>query len=250
MSARDPTQRFSNTVQYYVKYRPDYPKSVLDLLKELGLPANAVVADMGSGTGIFTKRLLEQGYHVIAIEPNDEMREYAENELSNYANFTSVNAPAESTGLRTHSVDCITAATAFHWFDPKKAHLEFKRILKPHCYCVLLWNVRDKESSPFMCDYEKLLEKYMNDYVAERITQHHIIEFFKPQEVTIVEFPNVQVFNEEELLGRVLSSSYSPKPGEPRYPAMVEAIKALFVKHQRNGKVHFTYRTKCYYGYL
>jgi 16S rRNA A1518/A1519 N6-dimethyltransferase RsmA/KsgA/DIM1 with predicted DNA glycosylase/AP lyase activity len=70
----DPTKRFSDRVDNYVKYRPTYPPEVLDYLKtECNLTSKSVIADVGAGTGIFTKLLLDKGYEVFAVEPNEQM---------------------------------------------------------------------------------------------------------------------------------------------------------------------------------
>ncbi len=79
MVVQDSTQRFSSRVENYVRYRPGYPSAVLDLLKkECGLTAASVIADMASGTGIFTRMLLENGNRVYGVEPNADMRHAGE----------------------------------------------------------------------------------------------------------------------------------------------------------------------------
>ncbi len=138
MPVRDATQRFSSRVEDYARYRPGYPPEVIQLLKtECGLAAESVVADIASGTGIFTRIVLEAGAHVFGVEPNAKMRRAAEKFLAGYASFTCLNGTAESTTLPDHSVDIITAAQAAHWFDPSKARQEFVRILKPGGWTVL-----------------------------------------------------------------------------------------------------------------
>ena len=114
----DPRERFSGRAEYYSKYRPNYPVSILQYLeRELGLSRNAVVADIGSGTGIFAELLLRNGNRVFGVEPNDDMRTIAESTLSSYENFTSIKGSAEHTTLPAASVDYVTAAQSFHWFD-------------------------------------------------------------------------------------------------------------------------------------
>ena len=74
----DTTSRFSNRVENYVQYRPGYPAEAVDhICIKAGLKEDAVIADVGSGTGIFTRIMLERGYRVFAVEPNDEMRQAA-----------------------------------------------------------------------------------------------------------------------------------------------------------------------------
>src|SRR5207247_2903707 len=165
MPVRDATQRFSSRVEDYARYRPGYPAEVIPLLKtECGLAAESVVADIASGTGIFTRIVLEAGAHVFGVEPNAEMRRSAEERLAGYARFKGLNGTAESTTLPDHSVDIITAAQAAHWFDPSKARQEFVRILKPGGWTVLMWNDRRINASPFSREYEDLILSNGTDY--------------------------------------------------------------------------------------
>src|SRR5579864_7721053 len=165
MPVKDATQRFSSRVDNYVRFRPGYPPEVLTLLKkECGLTADSVIADIASGTGIFTRMLAEIGVRVFGVEPNDEMRQAGEQFLKNYPRFTSVAGAAEATTLAEHSVDLVTAAQAAHWFDREKARREFMRILKPSGWTVLLWNERRTDSTPFLREYERLLLRYGTDY--------------------------------------------------------------------------------------
>src|SRR6516162_6388935 len=104
------TQRFSSRVENYIKYRPRYPEAVVDLLlRECGLTPESVIADIGSGTGILTELLLQNGNRVFGIEPNKDMHQAAERLLRNYPKFRSVVGCAEATTLPHQSVDIITA---------------------------------------------------------------------------------------------------------------------------------------------
>ena len=86
MPAPNATERFSDRVDNYIRYRPGYPAEVLDLLRErCGLTPQARIADIGFGTGIFTRMLLENGNTVFGIEPNQEMREAGEKLLAHGA---------------------------------------------------------------------------------------------------------------------------------------------------------------------
>src|SRR5436190_3313568 len=132
-------QRFSNRVANYVKYRPGYPPQVLELFKnEMGLTPAKTVADVGSGTGLSTKPFLENGNTVYGVEPNANMREAAEEYLKEFPNFRSHDGTAEQTNLEDASIDFVTAAQAFHWFEPNKTRDEFLRILKPGGYMALI----------------------------------------------------------------------------------------------------------------
>lgn len=248
----DPTGRFSDRVENYIRYRPTYPKELINVLKKEHLISEyTVIADIGSGTGIFTKLLLKAGCTVYAVEPNDEMREAAEKILGWYPNFISINGQAEATTLGRRSVDMIAAAQAFHWFDAEETKWEFKRILKPTGSLVLVYNSRQIERTPFMKGYDQLLKKYCPDY--EGIAQQYINlqqakDYFGTEEVTHFVCDNYQIFNFDGLKGRLLSSSYTPKKDQVGYQLLLDGLEALFEKHQENDQVQFTYETEMFYG--
>src|SRR5438105_3150063 len=121
----DSIERFSSRVDNYAKYRPRYPELLLDLLSaKCELTPETTVADVGSGTGLLTKLFLPNGNRVFAIEPNSGMRRIAEAACQSFPNFISVDARAEATTLENRSVDLVTAAQAFHWFDQVRARQE------------------------------------------------------------------------------------------------------------------------------
>src|SRR4026208_981769 len=139
----DPTKRFSKRVENYIQYRPKYPPAVFDFLRnELNLAPSSIIADVGSGTGISSEMFLRNGNTVFGIEPNSEMREAGERNLSQFASFKSIYGTAEATTLEDHSVDFVIAGQAFHWFDRARSRAEFFRILKKNGWVVLIWNDR------------------------------------------------------------------------------------------------------------
>lgn len=157
----NPTQRFSDRVDNYVKYRPSYPTAVLDCLRdECGLVAPSVIADIGSGTGNLARLFLQKGNRVIGIEPNKEMREAGEAYLAEFANFSSINGTAEATTLPDDSVDFVTAGQAAHWFDREKSLPELRRILRPGGTIAFVWNTMAFDDSPFMRGYEQITLRY------------------------------------------------------------------------------------------
>lgn len=125
------TENFTDKADIYAKYRPSYPNEYIEyLLSANELNENQIVADIGSGTGIFSRQLLDSGLHVIGVEPNDDMRKMAEQSLKRYPRFQSIKATAENTTLKENSVDLVTVAQAFHWFDKEAFKIECQRILK------------------------------------------------------------------------------------------------------------------------
>jgi SAM-dependent methyltransferase len=170
----DPLRRFSDRVGDYVRYRPSYPAELIEHLRShAGLFEASIVADVGSGTGIFTRLLLDTGATVFAVEPNDEMRGAAEAVLSARPNFRSVKGTAEATGLADGFVSLVTCAQAFHWFDPAATRREFMRILGRDGSCALVWNTAITGGSDFAVGYERIKEEYGTDF---RSVRHETIE--------------------------------------------------------------------------
>jgi SAM-dependent methyltransferase len=253
MPATNPTQRFSSRVDNYVLYRPGYPPEVLELLKtECGITTDSVIADVASGSGIFTRMLVENGNRVFGVEPNAEMRQAGEDLLGSYSRFSSITGTAEATTLASHSVDLVTAAQAAHWFDWEKTRQEFIRILKPGGWTVLLWNERQTDSTPFLCDYEQLLLTYGTDYqeVRHERTTAEIARFFAPSPSRSSSLEMRQELDYRALEGRLLSSSYTPMPDDPDYEPMLRELRRIFDSHQAKGRVSLEYKTLVYYGQL
>jgi len=253
---KSPTARFSDRVENYVRYRPGYPPEVLDLLRaECGLRPSHIVADIASGTGVFTRLFLKNGNSVFAVEPNTEMREMGVRQLESlesHGRLVSVAGTAEETTLRSASVDFVTAAQAAHWFDLPRARAEFARILKPEGWCVLIWNERRTATTPFLLDYEQLLLTYGTDYkeVRHERTTAMIHEFFAPALCQECVFSLRQQFDYEGTAGRLLSSSYAPLEGHPSHAPMMQELQRIFRAHATDGKVEFEYNTRVYYGKL
>src|SRR5208282_461381 len=229
-----PTARFSDRVEDYVRYRPGYPPEVLDLLRaECELRPSHIVADIASGTGVFTRLLLENGNSVFAVEPNTEMREMGIRQLESYGRLVSIAGTAEETTLRSASVDFVTAAQAAHWFDLPRARAEFARILRPGGWCVLIWNERRTATTAFLRDYEQLLLTYGTDYkeVRHERTTATISEFFAPTPYQEREFSLIQQFDYEGAAGRLLSSSYAPLEGHASHAPMMQELQRIFRLH-------------------
>ncbi|MFX0059713.1 MAG: class I SAM-dependent methyltransferase [Candidatus Hodarchaeota archaeon] len=246
--AIDPKVRFSSRVDNYIKYRPKYPQEIIKFLTEKRiLTKESKIADIGSGTGILSELFLKNGNPVYGVEPNIDMRKAGEILLEKYANFFSVDGSAESTGIEKMSIDLITAGQAFHWFNIEKAKLEFKRILKPNGYVVLIWNNRKKEGNNFSHEYENLVSKYGIDYKEVRKQEGAVGKFFNYERKI---FYNYQETDYEGFKGRFLSASYIPLEDDPIFPEMISKLKEIFFKFEKNGIIKLEYDTEVYYGQL
>ncbi len=211
-----------------------------------------MVADVASGTGIWTRMLLEHGNRVFGVEPNAAMRQAGERLFADFPRFTSVAGTAEETTLSSESVDFVTAAQAAHWFDRARARREFLRILKPGGWLVLLWNERLTDSTPFLRDYEQLLLEYGIDYaeVRHERTTDSVNEFYDPKPYQQRTFPMRQEFDYAGLEGRLLSSSYAPGPEHAKHAPMLQELRRIFERQAAAGQVAFEYTTRLYFGRL
>jgi SAM-dependent methyltransferase len=252
--ARANAERFTDRVADYERYRPGYPVALVERLRENGaLPAHAIVADIGSGTGISTALFLDAGCTVHAIEPNAAMRAAAEARLGDRAGFRSIDAVAEATTLGGASVDLVAAGTAFHWFDRERTRAEFARILQPRGRVALFWNTRNLDS-PFMRDLEAVLRAHIPEYAAsnarERASAPALREFFGAGWIDHTVIANPQRLDLDALLGRVSSSSYAPRASDPAREALFADLRALFDRHAESGRVAMLYDTHLHLGRL
>lgn len=128
---------FSAGGDHYDAVRPDYPEAIVDFM----VPAGArVAADVGAGTGIFTRHLIERGLETWAIDPSADMLGVL---ARNLPAARVLEGSAEATGLPPASVDVVSVAQAWHWVDPVAASAEAARILRPGGRIALVWNQLD-----------------------------------------------------------------------------------------------------------
>jgi ubiquinone/menaquinone biosynthesis C-methylase UbiE len=243
----DPTERFQSRADVYERARPSYPKAALDVLCEhYGLNPNTRVADLGSGTGIFSRLLLTSGAHVIGVEPNQDMLQVAEKKLRSESRFRSVAARAEATTLPDASIDLVVAAQAFHWFDLDRFIPELTRILAPpEGRAAFVWNDRDLEGTPFLRAYDAILLEHCptySDLQGKSNTPDKFDRVFGKGHWTAHRAKNEQRLDRQGLIERVMSSSYAPREGSPR-DALITDLDKAFAEHASTSNevtIHYT----------
>jgi ubiquinone/menaquinone biosynthesis C-methylase UbiE len=243
----DPRDRFTARADVYERARPSYPKAALDVLCDhYNLTPQTRVADLGSGTGIFARLLLGSGAKVIAVEPNADMRNVAEAALKSESRFQSIAGRAEATTLPHASIDLVTAAQAFHWFDLDQFIPELTRILAPQGRAAFVWNDRDLEGTPFLRAYETILNKHCPGYAelqGKSNTPEKFDRVFGKGQWTKHSAKNEQRLDQQGLIERVMSSSYAPREGSPR-DALVNDLEQAFMEHaEKNEAVTISYTT-------
>ena len=247
------TDLFSGKADAYRKARPGYPKALFPFLREQVIfPEGGSIADVGSGTGIFSKQLLQNGYRVYGVEPNEDMREKAEMLLSSCPGFFSVKGTAENTLLPNTSVDGVTAAQAFHWFSPDAFRRECLRILKPGGNVLLLWNHR-VEQAPLVRENAEICRRHCPSFTGfsgGNRGSSHVVSLFFGKNLHSSIFQNDLTFTWEGFLNRNLSSSYAPKEGEETFLPFVEDLKKLFDRYASGGTLCMPNVTAIYWGNL
>ena len=247
--------RFSGRAQFYARSRPGYPDAVIQLLeRQVGWTPEALIADIGAGTGISSELFLRHGNAVCGVEPNPDMRAAAAELQSRYPRFQITDGLAEETRLPASTFHFVVAATAFHWFDADQCRPEFRRILRPGGRVVLLWNLYQSPETPFVRAFEELAARFSNrgrhawgrerhniGKAAARLfggaPQGHYLE-------------NTERLDFQSLHGRLLSASYAPLPGDQRVEPMLADLREIFARFAVNGMVELKYQTAVYWGDL
>ncbi|MDR2932139.1 MAG: class I SAM-dependent methyltransferase [Oscillospiraceae bacterium] len=246
------TGDFSGKAEVYDQSRPPYPRALYDYLySDVGFESNAVIADIGAGTGIFSAGLIERGSRVIAVEPDGGMRAQAVRRLGASPLFSAVGAGAENTGLSEESVDFITAAQAFHWFDRAAFSAECRRILKKGGRVALIWNDRD-DASPIVTDIAEisaaLCPRFRGFKGGFGKDDASVFSAFYNGPYEYRAFENDLMLGADVFIGRCLSSSYAPKPDEENYEAFAAGLRNIFTRYSQGSEILMPYITKCYTG--
>lgn len=244
-------QKFSGLANVYTEGRPTYATELIDTLyAKYGVSEKSVIADIGSGTGKLAKQLLDKGSTVYCVEPNEDMRATAIKELQMYAKFKAVDGTASQTNLEDHSVDFITVAQAFHWFDVAKFRKECERILMKDGLVFLVWNMRDMSNIVNQKSHE-IYANYCPNFkgFGGGIQKDDIrIKDFFCDNYEYIEFENPLFYDKETFIKRSLSGSYSLKEGEEKYSEYVQQLRALFDEYEENGCLEMANKTVAYVG--
>lgn len=248
----DPTLRFSSRVDQYVAARPSYPFEIVDLLRSrCGMSTDSRVADVGAGTGIFTRLLVDGGFAVDAVEPNERMRTALSQNVEGAPRVKIYDGRAEATGLVDASVDMITCAQSYHWFDNAATLAEFHRISKRGAWAALVWNSRLHGGNAFHEGYEALLLT-LPEYtkVRHRGSSQSAIEERLLSGVEHYRLVMRQHLDLEGLLARSFSSSYVPPRETDVGDTLASELEKLFEQTSESGRVTINYHCEVYLGKL
>lgn len=241
--------RFDGKASIYASSRPTYPVQTLrQILEVTGLPPDVIVYDLGAGTGLFSKVLLEHFHQVHLVEPNAEMRSEAAMSLPPHR-IKVIDASAEAFSEEPHSIDLITTAQAFHWFDRTKAIAHWRQILKPEGWVAVIWNTR-LLSSPFAQEVGSLLQSLIENSpqhdIPQELADEEVLSFF--QNAQVLTAAHATPLTEQELCNLVLSRSYSPLPCDRIFPKVIAQARDIHARYQSEGYVEMPYQTKLFIG--
>ena len=235
-NARGPYTAFAEVAGAYERGRPGYPE---EAVRWLAGDEPCDVVDLGAGTGKLTRALVALGHRVTAIEPLTEMLELLP---ATAPGAGAVLGNAEVIPLPDASVDVVTCAQSFHWFDHPVALPEIARILRSEGRLALVWNTRD-DDEPWVA---RLSEIIGNEGVGENDAARPIDDsgLFGPVESRMFRFE--QSLDRELLLELVLSRSYCAKlPPAEREP-ILGAVARLYDEIAGPDGVTLPYVTECY----
>ncbi|MCH7321968.1 class I SAM-dependent methyltransferase [Solibacillus sp. MA9] len=245
--------KFTGKAQHYNQGRPSYaPELIDDLYKNGYLTPHSIVADIGAGTGKFTEQILQMGNTVFAVEPNNDMRAVLTERFQYFDTLIILNGTDEATSLADHSVDAITVAQAFHWFDIEKFKQECTRILKPNGLVILIWNMRD-EASPVNQETYRIFQKYCSNFTGfsggikrndEQISAFFDGDFF------VKSFSNHLYYSKDDFIARSLSASYSLKQGDELFEDYLQELTNLYNQFVVNGVLEVPNNSVAYIGKL
>jgi len=217
-------EAFTGKAENYEQARPSYPVAAVDYLVKLLRP-DAVIADVGAGTGKFTRLMAPRGFPIYAIEPNDDMRQILEQVLVPYPNARVIAATAEHTGLPEHSVDLVICAQALHWFEPAAFRAECERIGADGAYVAAIYNHMEGGQGG----------AHRNDAVASFFTNPRIVNFDNPIS-----------YDREAWQKYMLSHSHSPLLSDATHQSYLEQINQLFDERQVGGRLDTVVQTTIY----
>ncbi|MEL7068836.1 MAG: class I SAM-dependent methyltransferase [Cyanobacteria bacterium J06581_3] len=244
-------QIFASKVADYVASRPDYPAALFERLQTAcNLQPGSVVADIGAGTGLLTHGLLKNGYQVVAVEPNQAMRRASDYALSKFSGYRSVEGAAESIPLEAGSVDLVTAAQAFHWFETARSRVECLKVLRPNAKVALIWNDRDLDDP-----LQEVINKIFGEYGGAKLAalaahekQRDVTQFFGDTTPQQFSFPHEHRLTESGLLSLAFSRSYMPDRETSSGQDAMMRIRQVFRQFVIADMVTVRYSTTAFIG--
>jgi SAM-dependent methyltransferase len=220
---------FEAAASLFERSRPEYPAEAVDLLaRALPLRPGRTLLDLGAGTGKLSRLAAARGATVVALEPSAAMIRQAGGE-----GVRLVRGVAEALPFARHAVDAICAASAFHWFDGRRALGEAHRVLRHGGRLALVWNVRD-DAVPWVAALSAIVNRYEGEAPRYRTGAWHEAfdrarDMFRPLEEA--RFPNPHALAPAGVVDRVASVSFVAAMPEAERARVLDEVRALLASH-------------------
>ena len=227
---------FSELAKNYIN-RPAYSKLIIDaLLKHINFDANNfAIADVGAGTGKFTKEIGNLKCKIFAVEPNDAMRSEGVVYTKDFDNISWSKGSGEDTGLASNSVNWVVMASSFHWTDPKKSLPEFSRILKKGGFFTIIYNTRNVQSSPLHQKIESMIKQMVQNLQRVSSGSKNVNDWFSDltegnyfKDVMFMECKHTETMTRERYLGAWESvNDIRAQAGETCWGKIMDQIRGI-----------------------
>jgi SAM-dependent methyltransferase len=250
----DSVSRFTTKAERYARYRWGYaPEAIQAIFDITVLTSQAIVADIGAGTGLLTKEFVNRVERIYAVEPNPNMRHFADQFLGQHPSFISVDGKAEATSLGDHSVDLIVVGQALHWFTPLAARVEFERILTPDGWIAAVFHSKIEQQAIYdsveaICTVENGWDTTPSP--KPPVGESHTDVYFGVGCGIKLHFPQTWLENWEIFSGAILSDSHSPDDTSPAFPRFLAALREIFDQYSNDGYIQVSGGTDLVLGQL
>lgn len=141
MNTKAESEIFNNAADYYDKFRPGYPQSIIDtFINESKLKSGSKILEIGAGSGKATEQISGNGFNILCIEPGEDLvskgNEKFQNDTVEFkkGRFEDVDLPKEY-------FDVVFAAQSFHWIPQPQGFFKCADILKKNGQLAVLYNM-------------------------------------------------------------------------------------------------------------
>jgi ubiquinone/menaquinone biosynthesis C-methylase UbiE len=232
---------FGSVAAGYAALRPSYPADVIAFL--VGERPRRVL-DVGAGTGLLTGVLLGAGHEVVAVDPAEEML----TELrARYPDVSAAVGSAEALPLPDAAVDAVVAGQAAHWFQPRAAAAEMRRVLRPGGVVGLVWNTRDEEV-PWVGALGEVLAAESRDHEADQAV---VDDFARGLDADVARFRSsvTQQLEPEQVVQGIATRSYVATMDDARRAEFLGRVREVLAGHpdtRGRDRLDLPYRTDAY----
>lgn len=242
---------FGTEAAAYDRARPTYPPDcVVWVVDALGVAPGRRVADVAAGTGKLTRLLLPTGADVLAVEPVAGMRAVLHSALPDVPLAAGT---AEAMPFRDETLDGVTVAQGFHWFDAQRALEEFHRVLRPHGRVALVWNARDRnvEWVDELWSVMDRVEKKAPWRNHEEWRESAFVDTPWFGSLHEARFHHEQALTVDGVVDRFRSVSHVATLPPDRQAAVLDRVREILATHpatRGRDEVAIPYRVDCYWA--